>query len=91
MLSGTGNEIEKNSVTTNSLGIWLEPGTSSNRIDNNLVLDNRLFSIRPDILDDGVGNTVTQNNVCEVGTGAAATVCAISPTQPFHIDHLVGW
>ena len=91
-VSGTGNVIEKNSVTTNAGGIVLFAGGTNNRVGNNLVLNNSSV----DIDDGGVanvvtGNIVTQNNVCEKGRGAAAqAVCADSPTQPFHINHLVG-
>ena len=84
--TATGNQIENNSVTTNgNSGIRLTSGTSDNTVNENIVLNNS----SEDIEDDGSGvpwpNTVTQKNVCEKGTGAAANVCHNSPTPWFHI------
>src|SRR5437773_5492986 len=55
---GTSNQIKKNSVTTNAIGIVLFG--SNNTMDENLALNNTSL----DIDDNGVGNTVTQQNVC---------------------------
>jgi parallel beta-helix repeat protein len=82
--AGVGNHIEENSVTTNGTGIYLFGGPSSAQVNENIVLNNNT-----DITDNGPGNTVTQKNVCEKGTGAAATVCHDDhnfPTPPWDID-----
>ncbi len=87
ILSGTGNKIEENAVTRNFSGIVLSPGSSNTEVDDNIALNNKGSTI--DIADSGTANVVTADNVCEVGTGAAAAVCAVSPTPPFAIEHKV--